>query len=113
LPGKGTKMTGWLDYISTWSVMKWVILVLIAGFIGQFGRMTAEAIVAKVRARRNRSKQKKTNGAPTVTLAANPTASLPESTQLSVDEAKLEKKRLKALAKAKKKEAANRAKNDQ
>ncbi|HQF85005.1 MAG TPA: hypothetical protein PLX58_08540 [Smithellaceae bacterium] len=113
MPGKGTKMTGWLDYISTWSVMKWVILVLIAGFIGQFGRMTAEAIVAKVRARRNRAKQKKTNGTPTVTLAANPTASLPESTQLSVDEAKLEKKRLKALAKAKKKEAANRAKNDQ
>ncbi len=37
-------MTDILDYISTWSVLKWVVLVLIAGFIGQFGRMMAEAI---------------------------------------------------------------------
>ena len=33
-------MTDILDYISTWSAIKWVVLVLIAGFIGQFGRMT-------------------------------------------------------------------------
>ena len=37
--------------------MKWVILVLIAG-IGQFGRMTAEAIVARVRAGRNQKGEK-------------------------------------------------------
>ena len=37
-----------LDYISTWSVLQWIVLVLIAGFIGQFGKMTAEAIVKKV-----------------------------------------------------------------
>jgi len=45
-------MTDILDYISTWSVLKWVVLVLIAGFIGQFGRMMAEAIANKVRLRR-------------------------------------------------------------
>ena len=45
-------MTDILDYISTWSVLKWVVLVLIAGFIGQFGRMTAEAITEKIRLRR-------------------------------------------------------------
>ena len=45
-------MTDILDYISTWSVLEWVVLVLIAGFIGQFGRMMAEAIMNKVRLRR-------------------------------------------------------------
>ncbi len=38
--------------VSTWSALKWVVLVLIAGFIGQFGRMTAEAITEKIRLRR-------------------------------------------------------------
>ena len=106
-------MTGWLDYISTWSVMKWVILVLIAGFIGQFGRMTAEAIVTKMRARRGRAKKTKTDDAPAAASAATP-AALPDGAQSSVlpsaDAAKLEKKRLKALAKAKKKEAKNQSK---
>lgn len=45
-------MTDILDYISTWSVLKWVVLVLIAGFIGQFGRMMAEAIANRIRLRR-------------------------------------------------------------
>ena len=45
-------MTDILDYISTWSALKWVVLVLIAGFIGQFGRMMAEAITEKIRLRR-------------------------------------------------------------
>ena len=90
--------------------MKWVILVLIAGFIGQFGRMTAEAIVARVRAGRNRKKEKNTNGAPAAVSSEDPPALLTESTRPSVDEVKLEKKRLKALAKAKKKEAKNQSK---
>ncbi|HNV56931.1 MAG TPA: hypothetical protein PLZ82_04275 [Smithellaceae bacterium] len=45
-------MTDILDYISTWSAIKWVVLVLIAGFIGQFGRMMAEAIANRIRLRR-------------------------------------------------------------
>lgn len=45
-------MTDILDYISTWSALKWVVLVLIAGFIGQFGRMMAEAIANNIRLRR-------------------------------------------------------------
>ena len=31
-------MSDLLADISTWSILKWVILVLIAGFIGQFGK---------------------------------------------------------------------------
>jgi hypothetical protein len=45
-------MTDILNYISTWSIFKWVALVLIAGFIGQFGKMLAEAIIIKIRRRR-------------------------------------------------------------
>jgi len=45
-----------LDYIGTWSVLKWIVLVLVAGFIGQFGRMTAEAVTAHVRLRREKRK---------------------------------------------------------
>ena len=45
-------MTDILEYIGSWSVLKWIVLVLIAGFIGQFGKMMAEAIAKKVRQRR-------------------------------------------------------------
>lgn len=38
-----------LDHISSWSALKWVIIVLIAGFIGQFGKMLASAIVRKIK----------------------------------------------------------------
>jgi len=86
-------MTDFLEYISTWSVLKWVILVLIAGFIGQFGRMAANAIAAKIRARRQ--KQQITPDAP-----VNPSASESSSPDVQPD-----KKLLKAMAKAKKKES--------
>jgi hypothetical protein len=43
-----------LEYISTWSILKWIVLVLIAGFIGQFGRMAAEVIAEKIRAGRGK-----------------------------------------------------------
>jgi len=38
-----------LDYISTWSVLQWIVIVLIRRFIGQFGKMMAEAITSKIR----------------------------------------------------------------
>jgi len=53
---KGSFMTDILDYISTWSALKWVVLVLMAGFIGQFGRMMAEAIANRIRLRRAKSR---------------------------------------------------------
>ena len=51
-------MNDLLAYISTWSVLKWVALVLIAGFIGQFGRMAAEAIAKKIRTGRTLQEKK-------------------------------------------------------
>ena len=89
-------MNDFFEYISTWSVLKWIVLVLIAGFIGQFGRMAAEAIAAKIRAHRGEKE-----AFPEETQI--PSISPPPTT--SADNAAPDKKLLKALAKAKKKEA--------
>lgn len=89
-------MTDFLEYISTWSVLKWVVLVLIAGFIGQFGRMAANAIAAKIRSRRQELES--TPGTPIKPSAPEPSGASPSA-------APPDKKMLKAIAKAKKKEA--------
>ena len=84
-----------LDYISTWSVLQWIALVLIAGFIGQFGKMMAVAIVGKIRLHRERKQ-------PLSDVDAKPSdlSSPPLGAAVMTD-----KKNLKALAKARKKEA--------
>jgi hypothetical protein len=100
-------MTNILDYISTWSVLKWVILVLIAGFIGQFGRMFAETIIARIRLRRAKQHQLpdelRMAEAPSVSPDDTPQIELPQKTSVSVEIP--DKKALKAMAKAMKKEA--------
>jgi hypothetical protein len=83
-----------LDYISTWSVLQWIVLVLIAGFIGQFGKMMAETIINKIRLRRV-GKQ------PLSDVDAKPTV-LPSPSLASTGIS--DKKYLKVLAKAGKKE---------
>ena len=112
-------MTDILDYISTWSALKWVILVLVAGFIGQFGRMMAEAIIAKLR-RRREAKQITTVSPPPEPKPVLPSPAeegsktqadyaLPLPAEPSVpsmtDQEKSDKKRLKALFKGQKKDA--------
>lgn len=83
-------------YIGTWSVLKWVLLVLVAGFIGHFGRMAAEAIVAKARAGREKKAPQR---------EASQEKSMPTVLNVSTDSAGPDKKILKALVKARKKEA--------
>lgn len=97
-----------LEYISTWSVLKWVILVLVAGFIGQFGRMMAEAIIARGRLHRSKQHQlledvKKTSEVPSVLPADNPPADITPKPVASVEI--FDKKALKTMAKIRKKEA--------
>ncbi len=102
-------MTDILEYISTWSVLKWVVLVLVAGFISQFGRMLAEAMIARVRLRRakrdsslpsdDQQKQEATAVIPIKTSA-------PELPAIPAADVEVpDKKLLKAMAKARKKEA--------
>ena len=83
-----------LDYISTWSVLQWIVIVLIAGFIGQFGKMMAEAITSKIRLCRVRKQPLSDVDAKPSVLPSPPLAAsgIPD------------KKYLKALAKARKKE---------
>lgn len=100
-------MTDILQYISTWSVLQWVVLVLVAGFIGQFGRMLAEAVIARVRLRRM-----KQHPLPEDARPRDPTAVLPADhfrTEIPsgppAAEENSDKKALKAMAKTRKKEA--------
>jgi hypothetical protein len=86
-------MTDIFSYISSWSVLKWIVVVLIAGFIGQFGKIAAEAIAGKIRSRR-----RKKETSPVASTESS--VSSPSSTSQIPD-----KKILKALAKTKKKEA--------
>ena len=48
-------MSDYFD-IRTWSILQWVLVVLAAGFIGQFGKSFAQFIIAKVKARRSPGK---------------------------------------------------------
>ena len=84
-----------LDYISTWSVLQWIVLVLIAGFIGQFGKMMAETIANKIRLRREIKQPLSDVDAKASVLPSPP----PAASGIS------DKKYLKTLAKARKKEA--------
>ncbi len=89
-------MTDILSDINSWSILKWIVLILIAGFIGQFGKMAANAIASKIRARRLKKE-------------SPPAASTEPSVSLSSSSAQIsDKKLLKAMAKAKKKEAKNK-----
>lgn len=96
-----------LNYIGTWSVLKWVLLVLIAGFIGQFGRMMAEAIMSRVRLRRAKqhelSDDAQTPESPSVLQADVPQIELPRKPASAMEMP--DKKALKIMAKARKKEA--------
>ena len=109
-------MNDFLEYISTWSVLKWIVLVLVAGFIGQFGRMAAESIAAKIRTRRgeketvpdvsrvpSESPTQATSSSTMPEVFQEPSASTPPA--ISSTNAPPDKKLLKAIAKAKKKEA--------
>lgn len=47
------------DFFDTWPVIKWILLVLVAGFIGQFGKMLAQAIIRKIKTTRAATKREK------------------------------------------------------
>jgi hypothetical protein len=38
-----------LPDIFTWQIIKWVLIVLVAGFIGQFGRSFAQYVLNRIR----------------------------------------------------------------
>ncbi len=82
-----------MNWESVWNVLRWVLAVLIAGFIGHFGRVLAERIINRSRAGEARNTER--------SGAENPRLKL-EKKRIKA-QAKLEKKRIKAdIKKAKK-----------
>ncbi len=79
-----------MNWESVWNVLKWILAVLAAGFVGHFGRVLAERIIA----RRGRMRKG---------MDAGPYDSRPEEKRIKA-QLKIEKKRAKAEVKRKKKE---------
>jgi len=80
-----------MTWDAVWDVLKWVLLVLAAGFIGQFGKTLALRIIE----RRRRAKNSETP-------QQAPSAADPELARIDA-QAKIEKKRAKAEVKRLKK----------
>jgi hypothetical protein len=38
--------------LEAWPIIKWVLIVLLAGFIGHFGKVLAQSVMAKIRAKK-------------------------------------------------------------
>ncbi len=56
-------MSDFLD-IKTWSILQWILVVLAAGFIGQFGKSFAKFIMTKARPMSSAVKATATTSAP-------------------------------------------------
>ena len=107
-------MTEILNDISTWSILKWVIIVLVAGFIGQFGKTMAQAVIGKIR-RKNAPQN-----VPAAIASANPIAPKEDTPDALTQGPPVtprertgipDKKALKILAKQQKKAAKQAQKN--
>ena len=82
------------------SVMKWVLLVLLAGFVGQFGKTFAQHLLRKIRKEKEApAKEAPAKEAPPKEALADEKRMIRETSVLT------DKKLLKTLAKQKKKEA--------
>jgi hypothetical protein len=99
-----------LDYVASWSALKWVMIVLVAGFIGQFGKMLAQTIVKKISLARLK-KNKDSTVKPPVTDEDRQLPAVDMQKHISTPSGNPEgypdKKTLKTMAKASKKAAKN------
>ena len=106
-----------MEFPDIWTVMKWVLLVLLAGFIGQFGKTFAQQVMKRFRKEPGlavEAPEGRSAKAPAVSPADNrPPSKLPPAgppaappvSPVGAISAAADKKLLKALAKQKKKEA--------
>ena len=120
-----------MDDLQYWNIIKWVLIVLLAGFIGQFGKSFAKYILEKTRAKRAREESQPApataspDGTPPmntdhrVPIATPPQGNVTAHSEDDLDadqakdEAKRKKKELKALAKQKKKETKSLKKGEE
>ncbi|MDO9515074.1 MAG: hypothetical protein Q7J01_03110 [Syntrophales bacterium] len=94
------------DYLR---IAKWVLIVLLAGFIGQFGKSLAKHLMEKARLKKKGSSPKIEASAPIAggrRIEGTPDMHGPPPSAISAEEkAKQDKKLVKTLVKQKKKEA--------
>jgi len=111
-----------IDYLK---ILKWILIVLLAGFIGQFGKSLAKNLMNRAKIRKNKSAEgteestipKTKDRGSTILPLAQPeiqpgvppreevVTKTDQDSGLAKEEAKKKKKELKTLAKQKKKEA--------
>ena len=82
-------------------VIKWVIIVIAAGFLGQFGKSFATYLIERARRKKSRATPGKVEGSVNPPSEPAPLATMSETTEA---EGKAEKKARKALVKLRKKE---------
>ena len=94
------------DYLR---VAKWILIVLLAGFIGQFGKSLAKHLMEKARLKKMVPAPRSEDALPIAgggNIEGAPTPQEPRPSAISAEEkAKQDKKLAKTLAKQKKKEA--------
>jgi len=116
----GWELKDFIENIDYSTVIKWVIIVLIAGFIGQFGKQFANYIVEKFGSRKKKDEpvviqapvQERDTMTPPVPTPAEAAREIPVvekeernfEAERAKEESKAKKKLDKALAKQKKKE---------
>lgn len=84
-----------MNEIDPWKIVRWILIVLVAGFIGQFGKTMANHILRRVRERRGEK----------ASAVERPPAVAGRAEEDPGKIVKQRKKELKALAKMKKKGA--------
>lgn len=99
-----------MSEIDPLKIVKWILIVLVAGFIGQFGKLLATHILQRIRAKQGKSGSPGKEPSPRAgELPAVETAGAPAVPANPAEDpkkiAKQRKKELKALAKIKKKGA--------
>jgi len=101
-------MTPDLNQIDFYKVLFWVIIVLVAGFIGQFGKSSAKYIMERFRKKPPRpaepERPPQVEGGQKKDMSPPPVAAPSAESALSKDESKIRKKELKAELKRKKKQ---------
>jgi hypothetical protein len=101
-------MTPDLNQIDFYKVLFWIIIVLVAGFIGQFGKSFAKYIMERFGKKPPRTAEPQrppqVEGGPKKDIPPPPIAAPSAESALPAEEGKIRKKELKAELKRRKKE---------
>ena len=102
-----------MDWHIFWQAVKWVLVVLAAGFVGQFGRHMAKLILERRRQRRAQAElEAEAKRAPQATDPELEKAKLKLEEKRLKEQAKLEKKHAKAELKRAKKAGKRKSPTD-